>query len=1270
MEREHYLTGKDGDEAERFFHLAERSIVDETQINLPSLEEFMQRMLLRTGEASVARVAFGQHRQAAIAAALAYMPQPDGPPPPLREQLQELIRQLQERTRPHFNPSPQLNKQKFQDFTALAPPDYLTMYPSPTDAYNKLCALFRHVSGPNGTPEHEAVMKFMYVLNDMQPPIQTQLVNWPPLGSRVIQELRDKVHTSAEFWTLAEAHTIACKLWEEGKHYLAEELKQKHRGMPTRPAVHSATRRDARPEFVDATQWQGYATASMPAHVAPPGPPAPSYPLPFASPPPPPAARAPAHTSAGTSGRPQGSGRPRCACCNATNHAAEDCWRLHPAKAPPGWAGPKSEVGYNQWVSNRPAHWPPAPLFHMRPVTPTRQRPDNPNRQQQQGQGGYTGPPSGGFLGGRGYGGGRFHDGGRGGGRTGRGQIRHGQQGYHQTNSVHHQPPAQLGGNAYGNDMAQILNAVSSMQRQFLQSQQHTAANSSSPYHRDYPPNHYHANPAIVRDSSSTPAVVPTTNTRASIIHRMTRAMNDMAAVVQEMVQQDHDTTPHLSPPTFRVHVVTANDAYPAITHGQVNVTTRQRQIASFTQQPTQVAVAQAEQAPYTPPPVLPVPPIMRHVEPPPVVMMEGGPVATNLAQSAMALAAQADDLLIGMRSWARRVLGNNQPSLPSRTASIVALATRQVSEHQAWQPEGPPAHMVNQIYTVAYLLNQSMSTGISVLGPEGWELYTRMMMDCGCEIMGVSKRVARALRLATRKCCAKMITFGDHEYTVTEIAPQVSFRFFGGTDHEIIVQYDCYVMDDSSQYDFLLGQPMYCDWRINMGLMAYFNGIIVCPELASQEMHETVPGDGTVRLGRMYVLPCRMTKTSVHAPHVFKANMVLEHTDPSLTERTHLLHMMDNAPPTWLGQGPDPGIVTLPFAAWDLSALQAENLREWRFNQLKNQECTRCQYKLCRCYYAPGDVPPFADDGGDQPEPATRRTTPADRFVHMHADDRLDSLAGLHLNWWLDEAAACTRAAILARLPDDISPAQLESRIAHAWFDMCLARCEEYSLPLAILCAMKPIPSSATRTQLFDWMKAELFAYRAYSAGRDLLNMLSQRTHFTPYIVLAHAVVPTPIHLRHAREVVRDHFGPLARYAVYESREVCITCSLNTCSRLRSKARRGLILFLTCLFHRVTTHTKLTWCMTRLALCAGCTSLTSTERHTLALPHPQRMAILSHLTSLLCAPLGGLLLQGEVSLDQVLARETLRTRIRFPAISVPISRAALVRAHMIPHLL
>ena len=254
----------------------------------------------------------------------------------------------------------------------------------------------------------------------------------------------------------------------------------------------------------------------------------------------------------------------------------------------------------------------------------------------------------------------------------------------------------------------------------------------------------------------------------------------------------------------------------------------------------------------------------------------------------------------------------------------------------------------------------------------------------------------------------------------------------------------------------------------------------------------------------------------------------------------------------------------------------------------------------------------------------------------------------------------------------------QLESRIARAWFDMCLARCEEYSLPLAILCAMRPIPAYATRTQLFDWMKAELFAYRAYSAWRDLLNMLSQRTHFTPYIVLAHAVVPTPIHLRQAREVVRAHFGPLARYVVYESRGVCIgTANFSHMQpehlqpfEIQGEAWTYSILDLSVSPRNYAYQANLVYDEIGPVRRMYRPDFYGTPYLGLTPPAAHGDTFTFDLVAVRTfesfAAAGRL---GEVPLHQISAWVITRSRIRLPAISVPISQAALVRAYGITHL-
>ena len=1122
MERDSYITGKDGDEAERFFHLAERFIVDEIQANLPSLDEFMQRMVLRTGEASVARDAFTQHRQAAIDAARAYHPDPNGPPPSLRDQLQELIRQLQDRTRALFNPSPQRNTEKFEAFSALQPPEYKYLFNSPTDAYNRLCALYRHVSGPNGVPEWEAVKKFNYALSELQPAISTDLVDYPPLGKRVVKYLTNKVNENHELWTLHEAHTAACKLWEQGKYYLGEELKRKvTKGIAPASAPTTDTR-----GLVHAAQWQGYATGSMPAHAndnANASMPRYSQPPP---PPPPPTNAAAQHPPASNpaGALPARKPRSRCTNCNASNHTEDACWRLHPELAPQGWAGPKSEAGYNQWVLNRPRHWPQAPPYHLRPSTPARQRTDNQQVSRQQQQVAPQQQRGGGDANQRQGGGGPFN-GGRGNNgydsrrnqQGGRGQ----RGGQYQSNSVQ-QPPAQH--NPFDPDTA---NLIGTMQRQILQLQQQVAAH-SNPYDRDFPPPRYHSNTTMRVDHAAPPSVKQRIT---RVIEQLQSSMSTTpstqqriaAHVIEQLQSCVHSTQQSASTPSRIMHcnVVTAANAFPVVDQ-QVHVTTRARPLASFTQAPAKTAADAAEKASYKPPPT----PSRKKVpaEPPPVVLMEGEQVATHLATKAMTLASRADELVADMRAWARFMLGNNNSPV-SRMASIVASVQQQVSTGGG-DPQ-PPAHMRNKEYTVAYLLNKSMETGISVLGDDGWELFLSMMIDCGSDIMGISRRAARKLGLHLRPCTAKMVTFGDHLCTVEEEAPMVSFRLFGNTGHEQIVQYDCYVMDNSSQYDFLVGQPMYCDWRLNMALMAYFDGVLVFPQLATQELHETIQKDGGIRLGNVYNLPCRMTRAddSVLCRSV---NMVLAHVDHTLTEQDHLLHLMDHALPIWRGQGPDPGYVSLPFPPWHLSPRQVDNLREWRLSQLHAGNCHRCCYKLCRCYYAPGDMPPAARI---TTEPSMRRTDPHHQFVYMHADDRLDSVVGLHLHTWLRQAEQCDLTNIPHRATPPLNGPLTEYHLACEWFYLCLERCTEDYLPRAILMSMLPIPVGATRTDLSRWIRAELFNFRAYAAGCDLLNMLSYRMHNYSHIVLFHPKVSPPFYLNQAQAMAYQFFGPEARY-------------------------------------------------------------------------------------------------------------------------------------------
>ena len=155
-----------------------------------------------------------------------------------------------------------------------------------------------------------------------------------------------------------------------------------------------------------------------------------------------------------------------------------------------------------------------------------------------------------------------------------------------------------------------------------------------------------------------------------------------------------------------------------------------------------------------------------------------------------------------------------------------------------------PASHLVGQQCVAAFATNDSASSGISVVYHEGGStkverLHTprhAFMLDGGSDINAICQSEADWLGLKCRAINTTMIAFGGHRCTIRAMAWAVPLVLFAGTQHELRMLVDMYVMPDDQQYKYLLGQPFLAAHGVCAMVDTYWGALLVRPDVGYQE--------------------------------------------------------------------------------------------------------------------------------------------------------------------------------------------------------------------------------------------------------------------------------------------------------------------------------------------------------------------------------------------------------------------------------------------------
>ena len=179
----------------------------------------------------------------------------------------------------------------------------------------------------------------------------------------------------------------------------------------------------------------------------------------------------------------------------------------------------------------------------------------------------------------------------------------------------------------------------------------------------------------------------------------------------------------------------------------------------------------------------------------------------------------------------------------PPTAPPLSVMATHSNNQQPTSATRNVASHIQDQTLAAAHVCNDSPSTGLCLVTPDGTEHCLKdgaIMIDTGADINAIAASVAARMRLRTKACSAVMIGFNNQECHIQTVAMDVHLRLFAGTDHEINLVVDMFVMPDSSQYRILLGQPFMGHPALSAMASTYLSALCIFPELAYQELEYT----------------------------------------------------------------------------------------------------------------------------------------------------------------------------------------------------------------------------------------------------------------------------------------------------------------------------------------------------------------------------------------------------------------------------------------------